>query len=69
VIDADEDAHGGAGVGVEKRDELVGAAIKGLSVNFECTKKSEFVGMGGTSGREGENAFGADGMLTEEVGG
>ena len=35
MIDADEDAHGGAGVGVEQRDEFGGAAVKGLSVQFE----------------------------------
>jgi hypothetical protein len=35
VIDADEDAHGGAGVGVEERDEFGGAAIEGLGVEFE----------------------------------
>ena len=47
VIDAEENAHGWAGVGVEQRDELAGAAVEGLSVEFESAKESELVGMPG----------------------
>ncbi len=45
VVDADEDAHGGAGVGVEQWDELVGAAVEGLGVELEAAEESEFVGL------------------------
>ena len=69
VIDADEDAHGGAGVGVEQRDELVGAAVERLGVELESAEEGELVGAGLAAGGEGEDAFGGDGVLAEHVGG
>ena len=69
MIDADQDAHGRTGVGVEERDELAGAAIKSLGVEFESAEKSELVGVGGGAGGEGEDAIGGDGVFAEHVGG
>ncbi len=68
MVDADEDAHGGAGVGVEEGDELGGAAVEGLSVEFEAAEESEFVGLERRAGGQGEDAFGGYGVLAEEVG-
>ena len=69
VIDADEDAHGGTGVGVEKRDELAGAAIEGLGVEFERAEESELVGAWLAASSEGEDTLRGDGVFAEHVGG
>ena len=69
VIDADEDTHGGTGVGVEQGDELVGATVERLRVELEGVEESKFVGVRCGSGGQGEDALGGDGVLGEEVGG
>ena len=69
VIDADEDAHGGTGVGVEERDEFGGATVEGLGVEFEGAEKSELVRMRRGAGGHGEDALGGDGILAKHVGG
>ncbi len=58
VIDADEDSHGGTGVGVEERNELTSAAIESLGVELERVEESELVWVRGSAGGEGEDALG-----------
>ncbi len=69
MIDADEDTHGGTGVGVEEGDELVGAAVERLRVELEGVEESKFVGVRCGSGGQGEDALGGDGVLARRSAG
>ena len=69
MIDADEDAHGGTGVGVKQRNEFGGAAIECLGVALERAEEGDLVGCGLAAGGEGKDALGRDGVFAEHVGG
>jgi len=46
VVDANENTHGGAGVGFEQRDEFGGTEIEDLGVLFEAAKQGDVIGYG-----------------------